>query len=215
MICFNWSRGDSTVKNAVIVLALIVASLVVVSQIACVYLPHVNPQYRWEDEQRATSVHVESICGGRSSRGVGVVISERHVLTAYHVTECAEIPKVYVTLNNGDRHWMAVVKERASQDIAKLELMHAGMFNLNIPPPVLAQPWVPQSDDWVCAWPFQKPKVCGLRWTPNMFANRMVHGDSGSAVYDYGALVGLVVRDYPPANTTILTIVTSDWLEGT
>lgn len=215
MFVWGWDRGEPGVKNIVIAVAVVITLVVLISQASCVRLPHVDPQYRWAEQQRAAAVHVEVICGDKAARGNGVVISERHVLTAHHVVACEEIPIVHVTLGNSDRHKVVVTKERPNQDIARLELMHAGSFGLHIAPPILAQPWRPNENDWVCAVPYGKNEVCGLRVTPNMFGNRMAKGDSGAGVYDYGALVGLVVKDYPSANTTLLTLVTSDWLEGT
>lgn len=181
--------------------------------VACASLPHVEPQSRSHADQLATVVTVESYCGGIHHKGTGVVISERHVLTAYHVTKCHVIPKVNVTLRGNVTHMMYVTKENEKQDIARLELAHAGRFRLNVAPPKLA-PYYARPNDSVCAFT-RRGTHCAVRLGPNTFAGQLIPGDSGSPVYDDGYLAGLVTRISKEKNMTIMTIVTSNWLEGT
>lgn len=181
---------------------------------ACINLPHVDPQPRTLSDQEKTVVSLEVVCGFNVAGGTGVIISERHVLTAYHVTDCPTIPSVRVKMYDGTAHNMVVSKENEKQDIARLELNHAGRFNLNIAPPQLT-PYYPRENDTVCAWTRRNTVHCGPRLGPNAIAGQMKPGDSGSPVYDGGYLAGLVTRNLKEKNVTIMTIVTNDWLEGT
>lgn len=181
---------------------------------ACATLPHVEPQTRDSTQQAQTTVTVQSYCDGQGGRGTGVIISERHVLTAHHVVRCAKIPRVYVTLSNGDRHRVYVTRENTTQDIAKLEISHAGRFGLDIAPPKLEPAYYPDENDAACVH-VNDGMECGFRLSPNTLALRLRPGDSGSPVYDNDYLVGLVTRDHPRKNLTIITLITEDWLEGT
>lgn len=189
---------------------------------ACAGIPHVDPAPRDAIVQGQTVVRVESRCGddtiwSSGHIGTGVVISERHVLTAEHVVACPMIPVVHVTLANGDRHRMYVTREDETHDIAKLELAHAGRFGLDIPPPKLAGPWVPSKvyRDYLCAVLPDEPAQCAARLENDLFEATMEHGDSGAPVYDGPYLVGLVIRDVQLQSATRMTIVDATWLEGT
>ncbi len=187
----------------------------------CVVLPHVEPAYRDANDQKRTVVKVQAFCGtnidDETHTGTGVVISERHILTAQHVVRCAVIPTVYVTLYNGERHKVVVTHENTTEDIARLEIFHAGRFELNVPPPKLSY-WrdiVEYVNDWVCVWPATRRSECYKRIDLDLVAGRMYHGDSGAPVYDYGVLVGLVIRDVPSLGATRISLVDDKWLEGT
>lgn len=186
--------------------------------VACAGVPHVPPQPRNPYEQSATVVKVESRCSdwGEVHEGTGVIISERYVLTAQHVVRCNDIPSVRVYLREGDKHRVVVVKEDREQDIAKLEIAHAGTFGLDIAPPMLSpDPKLdPGINDWVCIYPYGQSE-CYQRLSTLLIAGRRHQGDSGSPVYDGSYLLGLVTHDVPRLNATQITIVTSEWLEGT
>lgn len=182
----------------------------------CVRLAHVEPQIRLYHEASDTVVEVESRCGYDSTfhAGQGVIISERHVLTAAHVVSCPDIPQVWVTLKDGTRHRAVVTREDNNADIARVELIHAGRFGLDIPPPLLAPvPYDVDENDYVCLYTYTQEPQCVLRISPTLIAIRVSHGTSGAPVYDNGQLVGLVIRDTYSA--TRITLVTPEWLEGT
>src|ERR1700690_2905214 len=96
--------------------------LLVLLTFSCVNLPHLEPKVRTSAGQYATVVWITSECteedpfntepgvmpghhgpdfdwGSRS--GSGVLISDRHVLTAAHVVRCPVIPTVYIHLLDG------------------------------------------------------------------------------------------------------------------
>lgn len=184
--------------------------------LGCATVPHVEPTYRDTLAAQQTVVRVVSNCYGDSRSGTGVVINERYVLTAAHVVKCHAIPTVRVELNDGRTDRMVVIKENAEEDIAKLELRHAGRFGLDVPPPIL-QPQVFELNpvDYVCVYTFKGRDCDVLRLTRNLISIRLNHGDSGAPVYDSGRLVGLVIRDVADINATRITLVGSEWLEGT
>lgn len=183
--------------------------------VSCVQYVHMEPRPRSYDEQTRSTVELHVRCDGLLHIGTGVAISERHVLTAAHVTRCHTIPTVHLTLYNGDRHRAVVTRENRTQDIAKVEIIHAGSFDLGIAPPLLGVPWDPLANDYVCAHPFAREPHCSWRLSPNLVSMRLFPGDSGTPIYDYGLLLGLVIRDNAPKNATTITLVTEDWMEGT
>lgn len=191
--------------------------IVLVGIVGCVSLPHVDPQKRDISDQVKATVRIESRCGDYwDAVGTGVIISDRHVLTAAHVTNCPEIPDVHVMFYNGDTLRFVVTKEDVTRDISKLEIMSAVNIGLHVAPPLLEPtPWLPSDrDDWVCA-SLQRGFDCGVRQSPNKYASRLHPGDSGAGIYDYEHLIGLVTNDLPELNETEFTLVTSEWLEGT
>lgn len=169
---------------------------------ACVHLPRVAPAPRTEAERTLTTVRIESSCGGfvddGDHVGTGVIISERHVLTAAHVVACSSIPVVHVTYRqNGKtkRQRMVVTREDSDRDVARLELASADRFRLNVAPPVVR---TPDPGQRVCA---ELPRLmgidasCGSIVSDWSVARKMSTrpGDSGAPIFDdTGTLVGLV-----------------------
>lgn len=170
----------------------------------CVHLPHVEPRPRTIRGQELTTVELSVWCNdvqqpARSASGV--IIDERHVLTAYHAVACAEIPMVRAVFN-GKMRTMVVVKEDPKADLAKLELLAAENFKLNIPPPVI----VPAEDGGYACSSVAYPKAewsCGkVTADPAApakgdlkFEAQTVGGNSGSAVYDLnGRIIGIIVE---------------------
>ena len=191
--------------------------ILLVFLLSCVNLQHVEPRIRFPEDRLAAAVLVETHCGDdtmfqRDAQAEGVIISERHVLTAAHAVRCPMIPRVYVILGNGDRHRVYVTREDDKNDIAKLELAHAGRFGLNIPPPKLQPNWM--EGFWVCVEGIRTTNC--LPWTgPSTIAGRLPHGSSGRGVYQLGSLVGLVSKDLPGENATAIGLINNSWLEGT
>ncbi len=186
----------------------------VILLVAC-RLPHVDPELRPGWAQRTTDVRVTSSCDeyGNSGTSSGVIISERHVLTAAHAVGCSTIPTVRVHLSTG--RTLRVVVERddilfgGGDDVARLEIASAERFGLtHIPPPVLD---TLHGGETVCL-----PNGCGRLWPydPEMIQVGSFPGDSGTAVYNVeGALIGLVVRS--DGVWTRIQPLTPYWLEGT
>ena len=209
--------------------------------LACAPMPHVDPQPRSSFAASFTVARVDVLCseldpldpglspdegsphqtwptlvwGGGT--GTGVVISERHVLTAAHVVACPVLPFVRVTLSDG-RWFHANVERDAGMfgdgtDLARLEISTAETFGVGIAPPVIA-PFIWNYAHW-CAYTRHGP-ACGMVADPAVpnFTGITRPGDSGSPVYDErGELVGLVVGGN--ALTTRIARVTPYWLEGT
>lgn len=161
---------------------------------------------RGHREQGLTRVELKVFCdkGWRTDSeetrwGSGVIVDERHVLTAYHVVECPDIPFVRTDFD-GERMMMVVVKKDIKADIALLELASANDFNLGVPPPVIS---AVAPGELVCSVrAFPKPGwSCGLVETVGDpgegnigFAAEVIAGNSGSALYnERGELVGIVV----------------------
>lgn len=176
----------------------------------CVHLQHVEPQTRTQRAQAAADVEVESFCqtgaGSLSqdwgtSYGHGVVISERHVLTAAHIVACPGIPEVYVTLGDGQRRHMTVIREAG--DVAKLELSSADSFGLDLAPPKLG---VGNEGG-----PAYMGNISGVFTGSSATDFRSRKGESGMGVYNgLGQLVGLNSR-----GNTILAPVDETWLANT
>jgi S1-C subfamily serine protease len=192
---------------------------------ACVHAPHMEPQVRSQYDQEYSVVVIESECGGDLPSlggnpwdsykvGSGVVISERYVLTAAHVTSCPEIPRVHVTFIDGSRFIVDVNREDLEGDLARLEIFSAGNFNKGVRPPTLA---VPAPYDLLCAvtgFP-NRESHCGDAVTAVTAMFPAVSGNSGSPVYDdVGDLVGLVEASIGDAATRFVPVDAS-WLSGT
>lgn len=169
---------------------------------ACVHVPRVAPAMRTEAERSLTTVRIESSCGGfvddGEHVGTGVIISERHVLTAAHVVACSAIPVVHVTYRrDGEikRQRMVVTREDTDRDVARLEIASADRFRVNVAPPVVR---APDPGERVCA---ELPRLMGIDaacgsivsdWTVAR-TMKTRPGDSGAPIFDAtGTLVGLV-----------------------
>ena len=131
--------------------------------------------------------------------GSGVLVSDDDVITAAHVTTCVTIPTVHVTLSNGIRRRMFLVKEDLDSDVALLRTLANEPFYHGVAPPVsgmyeyLADGAVSCS---ASAWP-RRERKCGEAVTPSRLAFPAPNGNSGSGVYDQGGrLIGIVSRNY-------------------
>lgn len=212
---------------------------------ACVHLPHIDPESRTPDQEAMTVVHLEVSCTDPnpfktgepgdphaldpdidwgSKSGTGVIISERHVLTAAHVVQCPTIPVVIATLPDGRWQFMDVVRDDAmfgnGDDLARLEIASADTFHIRVAPPRLVSWWNRPGPGTGMFIPlFRREPVRGLyrgyRGIVDGATTR--HGDSGAPVYDAnGDLVGLVVAG--PADgsyTKFFPILDDSWLAGT
>lgn len=214
--------------------------------VGCVNLPHVDPEPRNDTSESASVVAIERACieeglartvwsdlpqprgFGRDavwaphSIGMGVVISERHILTAYHITRCPVIPMVWALLSNGRRIRLVVQREDPKHDLARLDMLSQDNFNLHIAPPTLRTNV--EFNEELCVHTRTNKVQCGIVIykddTKGYLIDVVTHkGDSGSAVYDKdGNLVGLSVAIWttPQGHVyTGVTPVTADWLSGT
>jgi len=134
------------------------------------------------------------------------------------VVECPVIPIMRVTLSDG-RVFKAVVERDEGMfgdgtDLARLELLSADRFGMNIPPPELGPP-APASPVLV---KFHKAPVeasyTGRIGTEFSCAAASFPGDSGSGVYDEkGRLIGILTRG--SEHITGYVAVDASWLAGT
>jgi hypothetical protein len=202
---------------------------------SCARLAHVEPQPRGFTAATLTSVEVVSHCAGKVGRhGHGVIISERHVITAQHVVRCAELPTVRVTFatKGGLKTLrMAVTREDPDADIARLEILSAERFQLNVAPPKLWPVDSLPTNEYACAWtPGSTIKYgkCGFVGVDPTMINLMVaeYGDSGAGVYTQGLdttrgvwtgmegyLIGIIIRD--GGDFIRIAPIDVSWLEGT
>jgi len=192
---------------------------------ACVNLPHVAPKLRTtQSDLTSTVVRLSITCTEQSPfslaediewikprGGMGVIVSERDVLTALHVVSCPTLPSIKAYLPNGHWQMMVVTREDSKNDLARLEIASADRFHLNVAPPVIG---LPNLGIDVCT-PLGS---CGsiLHATTNTVDVSLVShpGDSGSPVYDTtGALIGLVSKGN--GTVTVLSRLNKSWLSGT
>lgn len=200
-------------------------------------LPHVDPVPRppgvAEDAVVALTVGCEfdvedvwmSAMMDTSMRATGVIISERHVLTAAHAVRCPNIPIVHVALADGRRLRTVVERDDAmfggGTDVARLEIASALNFDLNIPPPALRFNVGSGESETVCAAVIRARGVtwtCGTYTAPSnkVYGMHVDFGDSGAGVYDiYGQLVGIVVRKAVDDSFAVVQPIGPYWLEGT
>jgi S1-C subfamily serine protease len=141
----------------------------------------------------------DSIAFG-SGMATGVIVSNRHILTANHAVACPEIPYVTVVFPDGHRRRTMVIREDVKLDLALLEVQSADPIPGAYPPTIGSV----QPGDPVCSvtaaptWGWN----CG---TVDKFYDRSKKGDigfrahiapgnSGSGLYDIeGRLVGITV----------------------
>lgn len=212
-------------------------SFIALTVTACVHLPHVDSKPRTSAGQYAAAVWVETSCaepnpldpgihqplqhmeypmidwGG--GRGTGVVISERHILTALHVVQCPLIPTVKVHLADGRTTYALVTREDEDNDIALLEVASAQNLELYIAPPVLVQP-ADFSGRW-CARATTGARCGDFMYPQNgraIFGGVTSKGWSGAGVYDeQGRLTGIVLGGN--GTSTEVGFVDASWLKGT
>ena len=207
------------------------AALLIVT--ACIRLPHIDPQPRTLSEMERAAVRVDMTCGeadpfwngdlsqsrdgiewSQPAWGTGVVISERHVLTAAHVVACPVLPVIHVTLRDGRVFRMG--EDREQGDVARLELASADTFGIHIAPPVIASATGDVVAIVIRPWPVPHGYAAG-----SLVVDMHVQpGDSGSGVYNSaGELVGLVSADVRSVAgqsiATRIVPISPSFLEGT
>lgn len=185
---------------------------------ACVSLPHVDPDPRTVTEAGLTAVRVRAQCSWDFDKpvryGTGVMISERHVLTAQHVVECPDIPDVHVGLSSGRVLRMVVTEEDRVADISRLEILSADRFRVDVAPPTLGYPRVWDDSCAALAWPYGS-HACGPYMGDDIVSIPLKKGSSGAGVYtQHGHLIGIVIRGDGESYTRI-SPVTAKWLSGT
>jgi hypothetical protein len=189
--------------------------------VACVHMAPVAPEARSSEMRRATTVEVETSCGG-TKVGTGVIVSSRHVLTAVQNVGCADIPTVHVTfVENGVEHQlrMFVTDEDEATGIARLEIASAESFPRAIRPPVLR---LPDPGNNVCAnlvTGKSDTVACGTVSSTWTAVKRMPtrRADTGAPVYnDEGVLVGIVANRGQSSDShyTWIAPIDARWLDG-
>ena len=203
--------------------AALVCRLSLLSLAACVRMAPVAPEVRASDVRAVSVVQVDSACGSRTPRnGSGVIISQRHVLTAANIVGCTKLPRVHVTyiddFGEQRRMRMYVTDEDRDANVAKLEIASAERFRLHIPPPIIREP---DPGNRVCAdlGTNSRPAACGTvasTWTV-VKRMRTTAGDVGAPVYcEHGTLVGIVVARGESSQFpyTWIAPIDASWLDG-
>ena len=179
--------------------------------IGCVSIPHVPPKIRTYKDQAETTVTVKLWCDkfsegmyGDLQAGSGVIVDERHVITAWHVVKCpgfSTLPIIQVGLQDGRAFMMVIDKVDGDADLALLTIFSADRFHLKVPPPVIGKA---EAGDSACSsvgFP-KKGWHCGeiASVSDSKKGNievdaETVSGNSGSALYNSsGQLVGIIVQ---------------------
>lgn len=183
----------------------------------CPRLPNIPHQSRDRLAQRASAVHLSIACGDKQAKASGVLLSDRHIATAAHAVECAEIPYVIADFYDGSHSIVRVVRDERmygdGTDVAILESANYVNFELNVAPPELGDGFDTDAGFVWCATSFFST-WCGKAmpiW--NQFYVQSYPGDSGAGVYDQaGRLVGIVVRGFN--NVTQIEPSHQNWLRG-
>lgn len=197
---------------------------------SCAYTIRTPATARHLKDQGAHTVKVEVFCIDKDpfiigsvhmsgGHGSGVVIDNRHVLTAGHVIACQYLSDVHVVFENGKRYRVVVEKEWKTHDVARLELASADSFN-PADSPQIAQ--IPLAGETLCSstgYPERGGNCgpvtstgldhCGNGWCyDTRFEARSAPGNSGSPVYDeFGALVAILTGGSPSG----FTVASSLW----
>lgn len=172
---------------------------------------HVAPTALNLGQQEQSVVLVDSECGEIHKQGTGVLISSKHVLTAAHVVACADLPTVTVTLAGGERRRFVVEMDDllfgSGKDLARLQVMSSE--RLAGVPPLTAR-----ANGYVNVTT-QHGHVLGYLKGTRVYATGIKLGDSGSPVYQAGALVGIVTATYSDGKRQVgaeIELVTSRWI---
>lgn len=215
---------------------LMAAILLSAASAGCIRLQHLEPVPRSAEDQQRAAVRLQVSCVEDMGMdpnnptnwvpprvGSGVIISERHILTAYHVVSCPALPRVLATLVDGRQFTMWVIKEEphhipfmSDDGIAELEIGGIDWFGMDIRPPRLgpASDW--HIDEVLCAEPAfpRHEDVCGFGNGHLTFGAKSRIGNSGAGVYDTaGQLVG--IEDSGTDDSTHYFHVEAPWLKGT
>jgi hypothetical protein len=154
---------------------------------------------------------------------MGVLLSDKHVLTAGHVVACPTIPFVRIELANGKRYRVDVERDAVTfegarpgedGDLARLVIATDETFGLAVVPPVIA---TPAPGDTLCVYAFKQRPACGSAFpVAHALEQPTPLGTSGAPVFDVelGALVGEDVASDHATNTRYAPLDVS-WLKGT
>lgn len=214
--------------------------LVFVLLAGCYRIHHIDPQTRQPEAERLATVRIDVTCtsdapfktgepgdphifdpdiqwiGPRTA--TGVIVSDRHVITAAHAVYCPDFPGVMVTLQDGRRFRMDVERDDAvygsGADVARLVIAADDRFFLSLTPPTLG---ATEPDGYVVASTlhgFAPGTFTGVRRGLDGVKTRP--GDSGSGVYTMsGQLIGIIVKGALDGSSSTYEPLTPYWLEGT
>jgi S1-C subfamily serine protease len=183
------------------------------------HYPTLPGEVRALQTQFMTTVAVDVDCldvaGYHGGRGSATILDARHVLTAYHVVACGDIPEVKIALADGRTFKVVVKHENVKLDFAVLELASADLMGSYAPPRfghvpdpgdvVCASAAVPRRE-WNCgpvgdvngALAKQYLRAYGLPRTlfgDVGFSAFIQPGNSGGPIYnEFGEIVGITVE---------------------
>lgn len=167
-------------------------------------MSYVPTLLRGDDMQARMAVRVEVTCfsgdiftgtmGLRGGYGSGVIVDERHVLTAAHVVHCDGEAVVNVITFEDRRYRVVVERSDADDDVARLVVLRERDFGLDVVPPAIGVAIVDSTACVVSAYP-ERARACGRVTQSGTFVRHLAltrPGNSGGGLYSDGRLVGLV-----------------------
>jgi hypothetical protein len=167
---------------------------------ACGYVHSENPSRNFK-EQMGAAVKITTMCDDGGGYGTGVVVSEDRVLTAKHVVDCEDGSEPKVTVDPGDGVERDAYVEilLPYNDVARLRLLNSNLEDYMTPVQIGPRPVF---GDKLCIGT-AVPRFgyhCGITQPDD--SKGVGHfvewdwftefGNSGSAVYHDGKLIGLL-----------------------
>jgi hypothetical protein len=163
------------------------------------------------------SVAIEVTCpDGKQFGGSGWAIDRRHVITAYHVIDCAEGSAIKVVVKTAQGRAYEVIEDfsQPEQDVTRLVVTGTEEPFTTV---AVISPRRPKDGEEVCTWSgLHKKLSCGRvikTMKGGLIAVQLdvVPGDSGSIVYDESGAAIATVNAYVPGASPPVGLLSGAW----